>query len=394
MSGLPRVGVVGGSLGGLTAALVLRDLGCEVDVWERSTAELESRGAGIVVLDETLRYLRERTSIPDDDVTIATSMLRYLGADGSIVHERRQPYRYSGWHTIYRALLAGFDQARYHLRAEATRFEVEGGAVRVDLAYGASTRVELLVCADGIGSAARRRLLPDVRPAYAGYAAWRGTVPEEDVDRATLAALSDALVYQVIPASHILVYPIPNVDGDTEPGRRLLNFVWYRNYPGEALDDLMTDREGVRRDNTLPPGTVDPAHVAGMRAFAASHLAPPLAAVVQGAVEPFVQAVFDIEVPRMAFGPTCLIGDAAFALRPHIAAGTAKAASDGWALAEALEAAGGDVPAALRTWEARQLRIGRAALERSRRNGDRSQVLGTWRPEDPDLNFGLLGPLP
>ncbi len=394
MSAWPRVGVVGGSLGGLTAALVLRDLGCEVDVWERSTAELESRGAGIVVLDETLRYLRERTSIRDDDVTIATSTLRYLDRNGAVVHERPQPYRYSGWHTIYRALLGGLDPARYHLGVEVSAFEPEGDAVRVSLGGDDAARVDLLVCADGIGSSARRRLLPDVAPAYAGYAAWRGTVAEERVDDGTLAALADALVYQVIPESHILVYPIPNVDGATEPGRRLLNFVWYRNYPGAALDRLMTDREGVRRDTTLPPGTVDPVHVAEMRAFATSHLAPPLAAVVLGADEPFVQAVFDIEVPRMAFGRTCLIGDAAFALRPHIAAGTAKAAADGWALADALDAAGGDVPSALRGWEARQLEVGRDALERSRRNGDRSQVLGTWRPDDPELNFGLLGPLP
>ncbi|MGZ5213641.1 MAG: FAD binding domain-containing protein [Actinomycetota bacterium] len=394
MNAWPRVGVVGGSLGGLTAALVLRDLGCEVDVWERSTAELESRGAGIVVLDETLRYLRERTSIHDDDVTIATSTLRYLDVDGSILHERPQPYRYSGWHTIYRALLGRFDQAHHHLGAESSGFHAEGDAVRVAFRAEASARVDLLVCADGIGSAARRRLLPGVVPAYAGYAAWRGTVAEERMDRATLAALADAVVYQVIPASHILVYPIPNVDGATEPGRRLLNFVWYRNYPGPDLEDLMTDREGVRRDTTLPPGTVDPVHVAEMRAFATSHLAPPLVAVVLGADEPFVQAVFDIEVPRMAFGRACLIGDAAFALRPHIAAGTAKAASDGWALADALKGARGDVPAALQTWEARQLAVGRAALERSRRNGDRSQSLGTWRPQDPDLNFGLLGPLP
>src|SRR5919106_4850730 len=41
----PRVAVVGGSLGGLTAALVLRDLGCEVDVFERSTAHPEEDGA-------------------------------------------------------------------------------------------------------------------------------------------------------------------------------------------------------------------------------------------------------------------------------------------------------------------------------------------------------------
>jgi 2,6-dihydroxypyridine 3-monooxygenase len=393
MSAWPRVGVVGGSLGGLTAALVLRDLGCEVNVWERSTSELESRGAGIVVLDETLRYLRERTSDRDDDVTIATSMLRYLDADGAIAHERPQPYRYSGWHTIYGALVGRFDQARYHLGAEASGFEAGGDAVRVAFRDESSAEVDLLVCADGIGSAARRRLMPDAVPTYAGYAAWRGTVAEERLDRATLAALADALIYQVIPASHILVYPIPNVDGAIEPGRRLLNFVWYRNYPGAALDELMTDRDGVRRDTTLPPGTVDPVHVTEMRAFATSHLAPPLATVVLGADEPFVQAVFDIEVPRMAFDRTCLIGDAAFALRPHVAAGTAKAASDAWALAEALEAADGDVPAALRTWEARQLAVGRAALERSRRNGERSQVLGTWRPEDPDLNFGLLGPL-
>lgn len=393
MGAWPRVGVIGGSLGGLTAALVLRDLGCEIDVWERSTAELESRGAGIVVLDETLRYLRERTSIRDDDVTIATSMLRYLDAEGSIVHERPQPYRYSGWHTIYRSLLGSLDEARYHLGVEATGVEAERDGVRVAFRDGSSASVDLLVCADGIGSSARRRLLPDVAPAYAGYAAWRGTVAEERMDGSTLSALAGALVYQVIPAGHILVYPIPNVDGATEPGRRLLNFVWYRNYPGAALDDLMTDRAGVRRDTTLPPGTAHPVHVAEMRAFATSHLAPPLAAVVLGADEPFVQAVFDIDVPRMAFGRTCLIGDAAFALRPHIAAGTAKAASDGWALAEELKAAGGDVPVALETWEGRQLAVGRGALERSRRNGERSQVLGTWRPEDPDLNFGLLGPL-
>ena len=63
VSGWPRVGVVGGSLGGLTAALVLRDLGCDVEVFERSIAELESRGAGIVVLDETIRYFRRKIEL-------------------------------------------------------------------------------------------------------------------------------------------------------------------------------------------------------------------------------------------------------------------------------------------------------------------------------------------
>lgn len=223
--------------------------------------------------------------------------------------------------------------------------------------------------------------------------AWRGTVEEAQLGSETLGAFADALVYQVIPQSHILVYPIPNADGATAPGRRLLNFVWYRNYEGAALDALMTDAGGLRHETTLPRGAVAPSQLADMRAFAGSNLAPQLAGVVTATSEPFVQAVFDIEVPRMAFGRVCLLGDAAFALRPHIAAGTAKAAADGWALAQALDEARGDVTAALGAWEARQLAVGGAALERSRRNGNRSQFEGTWTPGDPDLNFGLEGPL-
>ena len=42
---MPHVGIVGGSIGGLTAALMLRDLGCEVDVFERSGTALEARCA-------------------------------------------------------------------------------------------------------------------------------------------------------------------------------------------------------------------------------------------------------------------------------------------------------------------------------------------------------------
>jgi 2,6-dihydroxypyridine 3-monooxygenase len=94
----------------------------------------------------------------------------------------------------------------------------------------------------------------------------------------------------------------------------------------------------------------------------------------------------------MAFGRACLLGDAAFAVRPHAAAGTAKAAADGWALAAALTAADGDVPAALASWERSQLALGQALLARCREIGDSSQSGGTFRPGDQRLIFGLYGP--
>jgi 2,6-dihydroxypyridine 3-monooxygenase len=385
--------VVGGSLGGLTAALVLRDLGCEVDVFERSTAELESRGAGIVVLDATVRYFHERTDLDLDRVTTTTGLLRYLGRDGSVVYEEPRRYRYSAWHTIYRALLGYLEPRFYHLGTAMHGFHQEAGHVLVELTCGVAAEYGLLVCADGISSTARASLQPQARPVYAGYVAWRGTVPERELSRGVRELLADSIVYQVIPNSHILLYPIPALDGSVEPGRRLANFVWYRNYTtAAALDDLMTDRDGVRRDITLPPGAARTAHVRELRTFAAGQLAPQFAEVVHRTELPFVQVIFDIEVARMAFGRVCLLGDAAFALRPHAAAGTAKAAADAWALAEALAATRGDVEAALPLWEQQQLAVGRAVLERTRRNGNKSQFEGTWRPGDPELVFGLHRP--
>jgi 2,6-dihydroxypyridine 3-monooxygenase len=102
--------------------------------------------------------------------------------------------------------------------------------------------------------------------------------------------------------------------------------------------------------------------------------------------------VLDIDVPRMAFGRAVLMGDAAFAARPHAAAGTAKAAADAWALAEALREARGDVVTALEKWEPNQLALGRNLLGRVRDMGTRYQIDGTADPSDRALRFGLYGP--
>lgn len=393
MSRMPRVSIAGGSVGGLTTALVLRDAGCDVRVFERSPAALQARGAGIAALDTTLDYLLKRGGFQVTDVCSATAWIRFLNRDGSVQHEQRHRYRFSSWNTIYRSLLSLLDAGRYQLGAEVTSFAEQRGTVTVTLGTGQRVESDLLVCADGVGSPARARLLPAVRPAYSGYVAWRGTVPERHLSPGTCATLGDALTYQVLPDSHILVYPIPALDGSLTRGDRLINIVWYVNVDsGAPLDTLMTGRDGVRRPVSLPPGAATEAAVTGMRRAARDQLAGPIAEAVVRAPEPFVQVVTDIEVPRMVFGRICLSGDAAFAVRPHAAAGTAKAAADGWALAEELTAAGGEVPAALAAWERRQLALGRNLLARCREIGDSSQFLGTFRPGDPRLIFGLYGP--
>lgn len=389
----PKVAVMGGSLIGLTAALVLRDLGCDVDVYERSAAALEGRGVGIVLHHMTLRYFLERDILDVDAVSTSADIHRYLDADGATLTETRIHHRFTAYNTLHRALLGAFGQERYHLDHEITGLDVRDEEVVYTFASGERGSADLLVAADGIRSTARSLLLPDVEPTYAGYVAWRGVVAESALPPATYDALADALTYFVRPHSHALVYPIPSLDGNVEPGQRLANFVWYRNVAeGRDLEDLLTDVDGRRRAYSVPPGTVAEHHVAQMREVAQRDLPPPMADVVTRCEEPFIQVLSDVEIPRMAFGRACLLGDAAFAVRPHAAAATAKGAADAWALADALAAAGGDIPAALAAWEPGQLALGRWMLRRNRDMGEQSQFANTWTAGDPSLAFGLYEP--
>ena len=82
MVGAARVAIIGGSVAGLTTALLLRDLGLDVTVYERSAAELEQRGAGIGFLPTSYRYLVERAGVDLDEISTSTTSIRYLDRQG------------------------------------------------------------------------------------------------------------------------------------------------------------------------------------------------------------------------------------------------------------------------------------------------------------------------
>jgi 2,6-dihydroxypyridine 3-monooxygenase len=386
--GRPHVAVIGGSLGGLITALQLRDVGCDVQVFERSPFPLEGRGAGIVLHPVTTRYFEDHGLLDLGRVSSSAHTLRYLTREGDVLLEEPIVYRFTSYATLYAALVDFFEPHRYHLQKDLVGLDDEDERVVARFADGAAESFDLLVGADGIRSTVRGLLFPDLRPAYAGYVGWRGTLPEGELPRRANEELRDVLTYHVGERTHVLSYEIPATEGQG----RSMNWVWYRNVQdGPPLEALLTDRSGTRHDLSLPPGAVGDEHLEELRG-SAGDLPPAFTDLIRATPEPFVQVIVDLEVPAMVRGRVCLVGDAAFALRPHIAAGTAKAAADARALAEAIQAADGDVPVALREWEPGQLGLGHATSARTREVGERAQVTGTFRPGDPEVAFGLHRP--
>ena len=268
-----RALVIGGSIGGLTAALLLRRLGFDVDVYERTPTDLDGRGGGIVLQPDTLRWFTECSDQHPETVSTSTHFVQYLGQDNAVLHRENAPWSYTSWGTFYRALLADFDlragTGHYHLGEYAAGFDQDADAVQVRFASGRVETAELVVFADGIGSPSRRRIAPGSGLEYSGYVGWRGTVPEREVSPETFELLHDSITYSVAPHTHINVYPIPAPGGGLRVGERLLNYVWYRNVPeGHLLDELMTDKRGFVAGVSLHPGQVQDRFVDEMRSAA------------------------------------------------------------------------------------------------------------------------------
>ncbi len=125
MASALRIAVAGGSLGGLTAALVLRDLGVDVDVLRALARRAGAAGGRHRVPARQLPVPRRAGGLDLDTISTWTARIRYLARDGGIVHDEAHTYRFSSWNTVYRHLLQCFGRERYVLGSEAVGFEVD-----------------------------------------------------------------------------------------------------------------------------------------------------------------------------------------------------------------------------------------------------------------------------
>lgn len=376
-----RAIVIGGSLGGLFTGIMLRSIGWEVDIYERSLHNLDSRGGGIVLQPDVVEAFGRAGISYEEPLGVVAHERYYLNRDGSIAQRMGMRQVLTSWNLLYSSMRRHFPSDHYHQGKLLTDIQQEGDRVTAIFADETRDTADLLIGADGGSSTVRQLFLPDAHYRYAGYVAYRGLVNETELERDTAALFTQRFVFYQFPNSHILQYVVPGENESLLPGERRFNWVWYVNYDeATELPRVLTDKEGKRRDYSIPPGMLALQVEQQMRGLADTVLAPPFQKLVAATPEPFVQAILDLGVPQMVFGRVALVGDAAFIPRPHTAASTSKAAANAIALADALVEHNHDVIKALKTWEPAQLAYGNQLLIHGQMLGDRSQFMyGTGR---------------
>jgi 2-polyprenyl-6-methoxyphenol hydroxylase-like FAD-dependent oxidoreductase len=281
-----------------------------------------------------------------------------FGQDGSLLLELECPQTMTAWDRMYDLLRQAFPSAHYHLGKEFVAVQQDAHQVSVRFADGTRRSGDIVIGCDGIRSSVRAHFLPNVVPTYAGYVAWRGLVAESAFPRSLHDQVFSHLAFCLPPGEQALGYPVAGPNNDLRPGHRRYNLVWYR--PADqhvTLKRLLTDDRGSEHAISIPPPVVSRSAIADMRKAAERVLAPQFRDCWRLADAPFLQAIYDVQSPWLAFGRVTMIGDASYVARPHCGAGVTKAADDALALVDALSMSA-TVAEALQRYEALRVPFG------------------------------------
>jgi len=329
-----RVAVIGGGIGGLSAALHLLRAGFDVHVYEQAPRITEI-GAGIQISPNASRLLIRLGLKPaldaagvfpqavhqrrwDDGRTLQRAPL------GKLVEETfGAPYYHFHRADLANLLAAALPAERVHVGHKLADLEQKGDRVVARFDNGATVGADLLVGADGIHSKVRHVVFGPEKARFTGCVAWRGLVPAERVRHLGIEVASNNWMG---PDGHVVHYWVS--------AGRFMNVVCVTEH-GDWTSDSWTDKGNV-------------ADV--MARYEGWH--PTVRGLIAAFPETYIWALHDrLPLPEWTAGRVTLLGDACHPMLPFMAQGAAQSIEDGAALASLLKAMPDDAPGALRRYE-------------------------------------------
>lgn len=377
--------IVGGSIAGCSAAILLARAGHRVEIIERSEGGLVGRGGGIGTPLPVLEALVEQDLLDGDFPHLLGTAMPFVVKTDAEPQRGRAPWEVPlsiavfHWSALWNGLRSRVPDDAYTEGVEVLSADHDGrDRARLELNDGSVRRPDLAIFADGYRSLGRRRMFPEVDLRYRGYMLWRGLLPEARLgDPAMLGSDLPRLSYPDAPG-HLVAYLVPGEDGSAEPGRRLVNWAAYIELPEHDLEGFMVDRDGAQRTGTLPPGMIRPREEERLKQTMAAALPTDYGDIIERTSGSYVQLIYTARVPGYHRGRMCLVGDAGSVSQPFTGSGVFKGHANTTALLAALDEHD-DVDEALSAWSAEQV----ASADRVLALGEQMERAFIW--EGPDF---------
>jgi len=342
--------IVGAGIGGLSAAIALRQAGWNIRVFERAASPREL-GFGLALAPNAMAALQD---LGVADVVSARGFIPRRGEfrrpDGAVLKRMALPPHVIGGPlyvalrpALHGALLEAVTSEAITLNAHATGFDQDNGVARLHFADGSTVEGDLVVGADGIDSAIRRALHPtEPPPRPCGIVAIRG-------------------------ATHGAIDRLDGVDAVAYMGRGIESMFIRAGETGIYWF------VSLNRD-LVPAGVTDPSAIVK---FVSPLFDQTFRAITDAAADLRFDDLADRDpLPSWGQGRVTLLGDAAHPMLPQTGQGAAQAIIDGVTLGRAL-AGGASVESGLREYEAARRNFTASWVHRGRRT---ARLMRTTNP--------------
>jgi salicylate hydroxylase len=311
-----RAAVIGGGIGGLSAANSLYRRGIDVKVFEQADV-LGEVGAGVFIYPNSLRQL-ERIGLGDALAAVGARVgdgSQYYRMDGTVVGSivTTDSNGWNGMYGMHRAdLLAALAEAlppgALRTGHRCVALEQSALAAHLEFANGETAEADIVVAADGIHSAFQKYIVEPKPPEYSGSRAYRGLISREKLP----AWRDEAHQVWMGDGKHFMVFPVRS--------GQLLNYVGFvptRNATKESWSAIGDRDELAASFDGWDPRVVE---------------------LLEKVETCFWWGLYDREpLASWTKGRLVLLGDAAHAMLPHLGQGANQAIEDGVALAIFLE---------------------------------------------------------
>jgi 2-polyprenyl-6-methoxyphenol hydroxylase-like FAD-dependent oxidoreductase len=323
-----KVIIIGGGIGGVTAAIALKQTGLDVTVFERAE-ELREVGSGLPLWTNALRALRvigltdelEKLGVQVRSVRVTTwngdtltdtrndKHLKKLGTITIVVHRAE----------LLTLLLKTLGEDNVQLGMTCIGFTQDATGVSARFANGQEVQGDVLIGADGIHSVTRTQLFGLIKPRYVGYTCWRGLAHTTRTGLETWA-WGKGCQFGITPMSQGRAY-------------------WFvQKYAPEGEADKPSGRKmGI------------------LELFHDWH--DPIPAVIEATAEADIlrNDIYELQhLHQWSHGRVTLLGDAAHAMTPDLGQGACQAIEDAVALADCLKGTT-NIAEALKNYEKRRV---------------------------------------